>query len=454
MPPRFGGRAAAGRVTAVAVTGTAGIVGPAAAGEGRCGMTGGTVETGRNMGRHGIHHTRRRITIVAGSTIVDDAGMIEACRHEAAGSMTDTAILVGVDMIGFLGRGETSVMTGCAVIHDTGMIETCRQKTRGHVTVAAVTVGRYMKVALAGGGNTIMTIRTVIHDTLVFESGVGKGSRGMAHRAILGNRNVVGIGLRARAGGGNTVVTGYAVIHDTGMIEHRRGKAAASHVTGTTILGGYDVRRIDLRIFAGGGNTVMTGNAADGEHGGVGVVDKRIGKSSRVMAKSAIGRGCRMRRSGRLSSGAERQKIAVMAGGAITGDAGVSQHRCWCEPGNRMAQITILISRHMACCFYQLRINGKELGGMTTCAAIGDALMDPGQKRGRGKVSGGVVTITTYIRRRDVILLLVYRPNRDIVGIAIVAALTIAGDTRVREVYRRLERIRGGVANHAVLDSR
>ncbi len=260
-----------------------------------------------------------------------------------------------------------------------------------------------MKVAFPGGGNTIVTVRTVIHDTLVFESGVGKGGRGMAHRAIPGNRNVVGIGLRGRAGGDNPVVTGHAVIHDTGMIEHRRGKAAAGHVTGTTILGGYDVRRIDLRIFTGGGNAVMTGSAADGEHGGVGVIDKGIGKTSRVMAKSAIGRGCRMRRSGRLSSGAERYKIAIMAGGTITGDTCVSQHRCRCEPGNRMAGVTILTSRHMACCFYQLRISGKELGGMTAFASIGDTLMDPGQERGRGKVGGGVVTITTYIRRRDVI---------------------------------------------------
>ena len=131
-----------------------------------------------NMRRHGIHLAFRGNTIVAGSAIIDDAGMIEGCRHEAAGGMTDTAILVGVDMVGFLGCGETGVMTGRAVIHDAGMIEGGRQETRGHVTVAAVGVGRHMEVLFAGGGNPFMAGGTVIHDALMFEPGVGKRTSG------------------------------------------------------------------------------------------------------------------------------------------------------------------------------------------------------------------------------------------------------------------------------------
>ncbi len=50
--------------------------------------------------------------------------------------------------------------------------------------------------------------------------------------------------------------------------------------------------------------------------------------------------------------------------------------------------------------------------------------------------------------------LLVYRPDRDIIGVAIVAALTIPGDTRVKKGLCRLERISGGVANDAVLACR
>ena len=50
--------------------------------------------------------------------------------------------------------------------------------------------------------------------------------------------------------------------------------------------------------------------------------------------------------------------------------------------------------------------------------------------------------------------LLVYRPDRDIIGFAIVAALTISGNTRVKKGLCWLERISGGVANDAVLGCR
>lgn len=403
MSPRFGGRATAGRVAGIAVINTAGIVSPGSTGESCCGMAGRTVQAGLNMGRHGIHLAFRGDTIVARSTIIDDAGMIEGCRYEAAGGMTDTAILVSVDMVGFLGCGETGVMTGRAVIHDAGMIESCRQETRGHVTITTVSVGRHMEVVFAGGGNPIMTGRTVIHDALVFEPGVGKGGRGMTHRTIVGGWNVVGINLRILASGVDTIVTGRAVIHDTGMIEYRRLEAAASRVTDSAILGSCNVGWIDLRILAGGDNTVMAGITADGQHRRVVVIDEGDGKIGRVMAKSTICRSHRVRRSGRLAPGSKGHETTIMAGDTITGNTRVRQHRCRGEPGNRMASVTILPSRQMVCCFYQLGVGGKELAGMTTFAAIGDGRMLIGQKRGQGKISGGIVAIATYIQRRDVI---------------------------------------------------
>ena len=91
---------------------------------------------------------------------------------------------------------------------------------------------------------------------------------------------------------------------------------------------------------------------------------------------------------------------------------------------------------------------------MTTFAAIGDGRMLIGKKRGRGKIIGGIVAITTYIHRRDVIQLPVDRADRYIIGIAIVAALTIVGDIRVKEGLCRLERRRGRVTNNAVLGCR
>lgn len=91
---------------------------------------------------------------------------------------------------------------------------------------------------------------------------------------------------------------------------------------------------------------------------------------------------------------------------------------------------------------------------MTTLAAIGDTHMLRGQKRGRGKVSSGIVTHSAVVQRRNMMGLFVYRTHRDIIGIAIVAALTIVGDACVSEVQRRLERIGSGVANDAVLGCR
>lgn len=64
------------------------------------------------------------------------------------------------------------------------------------------------------------------------------------------------------------------------------------------------------------------------------------------------------------------------------------------------------------------------------------------------------MTITADLERRDMIGLLVYRARGDIIGVAIVAALTIVGDTRVSKVQRRPERICGGVADDAVLGCR
>lgn len=228
-------------MTGIAVTNTAGIVSPGSTGESCGGMTGGTIQAGRNVSWYGIHHACRRIPIVAGSAIVDDPGMIEGSRHEAAGGMADTAILVSVDMVGFLGCGETSIMTGGAVIYDADMIEGCRQETRGHVTIATVCIGRHMEVAFTGGGNPIMAGCTVIHDTLVFEPGIGKGGRGMTYRAILGGWYVAGVGFGVLTGCVYTIVAGCTVIHDTGMIEYRRLEAAACCMADSAILGCRDV---------------------------------------------------------------------------------------------------------------------------------------------------------------------------------------------------------------------
>lgn len=108
----LGGRSIAGAVAGITVVDTAGVMRPAAVSEGCCGMTGGAVQAGLNMGRHGIHHTYRGSAIVTRNTIVGDAGVIESRRFEDARVMADTAILVSRDMTGFFRPGKTGIVTG------------------------------------------------------------------------------------------------------------------------------------------------------------------------------------------------------------------------------------------------------------------------------------------------------------------------------------------------------
>ena len=170
----------------LAVVGRAGIVHPAAAGEGCSGMTGDTIQVGWKMVRHGVPLASRRITIVARNAIIGDAGMVESRRFEDARVMTDTAILIGRDMSGFLRRCKTSIVTGTAVIHYARVAEGCRLEAGGLVAVDAIAAGRYMEIGFPGSGSTVVATHTVIYDSLVFELGTGKGGCVMAHRAILG----------------------------------------------------------------------------------------------------------------------------------------------------------------------------------------------------------------------------------------------------------------------------
>lgn len=64
------------------------------------------------------------------------------------------------------------------------------------------------------------------------------------------------------------------------------------------------------------------------------------------------------------------------------------------------------------------------------------------------------MTVTADLECRDMIGLFVDRPRGNIIGVAIVAVLTIIGDPRVSKVQRRPERICSGVANDAVLTCR
>ena len=340
-------------MTGIAVANTAGIMRPAAAGEGRGGMTGRAIEAGRNVRRHGIRLAGRRISVMARRAIAGDAGVIESRRFEAVRVMAYTAILISRDMTGFLGCRETGAMTGRAVIHDTRVTKARRFKAGGLMAVDAITVGRHMEVAFADSRITIMTGDAVVDDALVFKVGVGERCWRMAYRAILGDGDVPRVSFGIGAGCIDTIVAGRTVINDTGVIEYCRCKGSAGHVTDAAILGSWHVRWIDLRTFASSGDTIVAGVAAGGQHGGIGMVDIRVAKISRVMTESAILSSRRMWRCGRLAAGTQASKAAIVAGHTITGDSLVGQHRGWFKPGHRMAGITILASRYMTGCLHE-----------------------------------------------------------------------------------------------------
>lgn len=154
--------------------------------------------------------------------IVHDPCMVETGTDETTCGMANTTILVCWHMVSGLAFSEHAVMTGSAVIHDTCMVKGRRHKARGLVAVAAVIVGWHMvrRRHFSSGGYTIVARRTVVSDSLMIEPGVGKGRRNMAYRAILGSRNVGGVGPGIFAGCGNTVVAGDTVADNSRMIKH------------------------------------------------------------------------------------------------------------------------------------------------------------------------------------------------------------------------------------------
>lgn len=140
------------------------------------------------------------------------------------------------------------------------MIKACRQKSRGLVAVDAITVGGHMVAGLACGGIAVVARRTVVDDALVIEVGSSKRRGRMAHRAVVGGRNMRRVDLGILAGGINPVVARLTVIGDADVTEHRRHKATARYVTDSAILSGYDVIR--LGIHAGRIHPVVAGIAS------------------------------------------------------------------------------------------------------------------------------------------------------------------------------------------------
>jgi len=109
---------------------------------------------------------------VARRTVVDDAGMIEHRRREAAGNVTDTAVLGGRDVADILlchRSGTIIAMTFFAVINSAGMIKDSIGERNCVMALPAIgsgcRMGRVGGVILAGGIGTVVAGGTIARDT-------------------------------------------------------------------------------------------------------------------------------------------------------------------------------------------------------------------------------------------------------------------------------------------------
>ena len=151
----LGGRTTGRTVTVIASACRTGIVHPATTDEGCGGVAEMAIQRCRQVG---VVLALRGCAIVAGCTVVDNAGVIEHRADKAGGVMADTAILAGRYVTDRLADREHIVVTGATVIHDAGMTEACRQEAGSHVTDMAVFVGRHVvrRRCLAGSGYTVV----------------------------------------------------------------------------------------------------------------------------------------------------------------------------------------------------------------------------------------------------------------------------------------------------------
>ena len=88
--------------------------------------------------------------------------MTEGARGKGTGSMTDAAVLAGGQMLGVL-PGCGNAMAGSTIIDDAGMIKYCTDKAAGVMAYTAIFGGGDMCRRLADGVNAViagMAIRT------------------------------------------------------------------------------------------------------------------------------------------------------------------------------------------------------------------------------------------------------------------------------------------------------
>lgn len=261
-------------------------------------------------------------------------------------------------------------MTGRAVVYDAGVIKCGRNEAGGLVTVHTVPIGRHMIVVFAGGRIAVVAGGAVTDDSLMIKMSEGKACRGVTYRAILCDRDMRRIDLRAGACRIDTVMAGRAVVHDPLVIEQRRSECPARNMADSAILTGHHMGRIDLGILAGRIGAVMAGITATTHDIRPGVIHKGIREAGRVVAHRAVTAGvlvdgCRWR-----SQGAERgiRCAAAVAGRAVSGNARVGEGRRG-EAGNPVAIGAVLRRGQVPGCFDQVPARREEAADMAAFAA-------------------------------------------------------------------------------------
>ena len=180
--------------------------------------------------------------VVAGRAVVHDARMGERASGEAAGFVTDAAVLGGGHVVGLLAQGGNTVVTGGAVIHHTGVIKHRANKCAGVMAHTAILGRGDVRGRLTSGVRTVMTRGAITTDPRMTENRRFKRRGVVAEVTILGSGHMVD--RRILTGSKLSVVTPFAAVAHTGVVKHPAGKTGSDMAHGTIFRGGYMVDRL------------------------------------------------------------------------------------------------------------------------------------------------------------------------------------------------------------------
>ena len=183
---------------------------------------------------------------MAGGAVIHDTGVIKHAGGERAGLVTDTAILGGGHMIHRFTDGGCAMARG-TVTHDTGMIKHRTNKGGGVMTDATILGGGNVRTRFRGGVGirAIMAAGAIAADALVTEDRGPECRGGMAEITILGRGQMVG--GRILANRKLPVMTTVTAIGHPGVVKHAGGKTAGD-MAHRAILGGRNM----IHRLAGG----------------------------------------------------------------------------------------------------------------------------------------------------------------------------------------------------------